>query len=139
MIYQEFKDALRGIVGQGCQFDDALLGLSKGKIKGDRATREAVRMLAMDLRALAQKCDDLVEASEAPERKGMTLAEVKAAVDAGKDVRWANTLYVVVRDSLGQYFIKCTSNGSCIGLTWMDGVTLNGQEGQFFIVGDEES
>jgi len=67
----------------------------------------------------------------------MTLDEIKEAVDAGKDVRWSNTLYVVLRDSVGQYLVRCTSNGCCWGLTWRDGVTMNGDEKDYFIVGEK--
>ena len=35
----------------------------------------------------------------------MTLDEIKAAVDAGQTVHWANTGYVVHKDRLGQYLI----------------------------------
>lgn len=63
----------------------------------------------------------------------MTLQEIKAAVEAGKTVHWANTGYVVTKDSLGQWFIKCVWNDNCIGLTWRDGVTMNGKPEDFFI------
>jgi len=66
----------------------------------------------------------------------MTLEEIKQAIDDGKTVHWANPGYVVVKDSLGQYLIKFTSNGHCIGLTWQDGVTVNGKPEQFFVAGD---
>lgn len=49
----------------------------------------------------------------------MTLAEIKAAVNG--------------RDTLGQWLIICDSNESCIGLTWQDGVTVNGKPDEFFI------
>lgn len=63
----------------------------------------------------------------------MNLDEIKAAVDAGQTVHWANTGYTVLRDSIGQWLIKYTPNGHCIGLTHQDGVTLNGRPEQFFI------
>ena len=63
----------------------------------------------------------------------MTLEEIKAAVLAGKTVHWANRGYVVTCDKLGQWFIKCTSNNHHIGLTWTDGVTMNGKPEEFFI------
>ena len=34
----------------------------------------------------------------------------------------------MIKDSVGQYLIRCNLNGSCIGLTWLDGVTMNGDE-----------
>jgi len=63
----------------------------------------------------------------------MTLEEIKQAIDDGKTVHWSNPSYVVVKDNLGEYLIKCTSNDHCIGLTWADGVTVNGKPDQFFV------
>ena len=63
----------------------------------------------------------------------MTLIEIKQAVEAGRTVHWASTGYVVIKDSIGQWLIRCTYNGSCIGLTWRDGVTMNGRPEEFFI------
>lgn len=63
----------------------------------------------------------------------MTLDEIKAAVERGDTVHWSNTLYRVIHDSVGQWLIICDANQSCIGLTWMDGVTMNGEPEQFFI------
>jgi len=63
----------------------------------------------------------------------MTLAEIKAAVDAGKVVHWGNTGYTVERSKSGGYSIVFARNGSRVGLTWADGVTLNGKESDFFI------
>mgnify|MGYP006935514056 CR=1 FL=1 len=62
----------------------------------------------------------------------MTTQEIKNAVDAGLTVRWSNGAYTVIKDTKGEYFIKC-STGNSIGLTWMDGTTLNGKEADFFI------
>ena len=62
----------------------------------------------------------------------MTLTEIKAAVEGGKTVHWVSEIYRVVRDSLGQWMIVCRVNNSAIGLTWQDGVTLNGKESQFY-------
>ena len=68
----------------------------------------------------------------------MTLEEIKRAVEAGKTVHWFNDAYRVIRDSLGQWFI-CFEHGDgnrcglCIGLTWLDGVTLNGKPDDFFV------
>ena len=59
---------------------------------------------------------------------------IRQAVDEGKTV-YADTLaYQVIKDNIGQYFIKCLLNNWCCGLTWRDGVTLNGKV--FFAVGD---
>ena len=64
----------------------------------------------------------------------MTLEEIKAAVEAGHVVHWHNSAYKVVKDNLGQWMVKCTDNGHCIGLTFSDGVTLNGKPEEFFMV-----
>jgi hypothetical protein len=63
----------------------------------------------------------------------MNLQEIKQAISEGKTVHWENQLYEVVLDKLGQYLIKCKMNGHCIGLTWADGTTMNGEEKQFYI------
>ena len=68
----------------------------------------------------------------------MTLDEIKAAVDAGQTVHWANTGYVVHKDRLGQYLITYVPNGSCIGLTDRSGHRLNGKEAEFFIARSED-
>jgi len=67
----------------------------------------------------------------------MNLQEIKAAVSAGKVVHWANEGYVVRKatfaDGTEDYYILCLSNDNTIGLTWRDGVTMNGKPEQFFI------
>ena len=63
----------------------------------------------------------------------MTIDEIKAAVDAGKPVHWANEGYRVHRDGLGQYLVTFALNGSTIGLTDRSGRHLNGAETDFFI------
>jgi hypothetical protein len=68
----------------------------------------------------------------------MTLDDIKAAVDAGQTVHWANTGYVVHKDRLGQYLITYVPNGSCIGLTDRGGHRLNGKEAEFFIALSED-
>jgi len=62
----------------------------------------------------------------------MTLTEIKQAVDTGKKVYWKTLRYEVIK-SKDDYSIVCESTGSYIGLTWADGVTLNGKEEDFFI------
>ena len=62
----------------------------------------------------------------------MTLDEIKKAVDAGKKVKWASSIYDVVKSKLG-YFIVCSSNQYTTGLTHTDGVTLNGRPSEFYI------
>ena len=65
----------------------------------------------------------------------MNLQEIKAAVNAGEKVCWANENYDVICDRLGQWLIVCSLNGYTIGLTWRDGVTLNcHSEDEFFIL-----
>ena len=66
----------------------------------------------------------------------MTLEEIKAAVDAGKTVHWATYSYEVVKGhgkAIGDWFVVCIDNGSTIGLTHRDEVTMNGEPEQFFI------
>ena len=50
----------------------------------------------------------------------MQLAEIKAALDAGQQVRWAHDGYHVIKDSLGQYLVTYPANGFCNGLTEQD-------------------
>ncbi|MEL7107487.1 MAG: hypothetical protein AAGM21_16315 [Pseudomonadota bacterium] len=69
----------------------------------------------------------------------MTLDEIKAAIDAGQTVHWANTGYIVHRDRLGQYLISYLPNGSCIGLTDREGQRLNGKEAEFFIMQSKDA
>jgi hypothetical protein len=68
----------------------------------------------------------------------MTLQEIMTAVQAGHKVYWSNGAYEVkaMGDNTNphNYNIVCSLNGSVIGLTWTDGQTLNGKEGEFFIV-----
>lgn len=62
----------------------------------------------------------------------MNAKEIKAAVLAGKVVYWVNGMYQVVCDACNQWFIVCNANGHAIGLTWRDGVTLNGEPEEFY-------
>ncbi len=63
----------------------------------------------------------------------MNLQEIKDAIAAGKRVCWSNHGYDVILDNVGQYLIKCSFNNHCIGLTHLDGVTMNGEPDEFFI------
>ena len=63
----------------------------------------------------------------------MTLTRIKQLIAEGKRVYWMNDGYEVVLDKVGQYLILCNLNDSCIGLTWTDGVTLNGKEQDFYV------
>jgi hypothetical protein len=62
----------------------------------------------------------------------MNLRNIKTAVREGLKVHWANELYEV-QNKGDAWYIVCVSNGSCVGLTWSDGKTLNGKANQFFI------
>jgi len=64
----------------------------------------------------------------------MELTEIKSAVMAGKTVNWKQANYVVIHGSkIDKFLIKCTDNDSCIGLTHRDGLTMNGEEKDFYI------
>lgn len=63
----------------------------------------------------------------------MTLEDIKAALAAGLQVHWKNEGYEVHKDSLGQYLVTFTDNGSTIGLTNRAGTTLNGKPEDFFV------
>lgn len=65
----------------------------------------------------------------------MTLSEIKEAVDSGKTVCWSNDRYKVIKGKF-DYLIGFDIGGrqeNYIGLTWRDGVTLNGKEEEFYI------
>lgn len=64
----------------------------------------------------------------------MTLDQIKQAIADGKQVFWATRAYSVILDKFDRYLIHCTINNSYIGLTWLDGVTLNGKEEDFFTI-----
>jgi len=64
----------------------------------------------------------------------MTLPEIKQAIEDGNKVYWTHEGYEVVKNTADRYSINCTINGSCIGLTWTDGVTMNGGESDFFVL-----
>ena len=61
----------------------------------------------------------------------MKLDEIKKAVDDGLTVYHQSKIYEVCKDKIGQYLIICTLNDYCIGLTWLDDITLNGEESEF--------
>ena len=64
----------------------------------------------------------------------MTLQEIKAAVLAGKTVHWASTAYAVKYSERADDFnIVYMPDGNCIGLTWRDGMTMNGKPEEFFL------
>lgn len=61
----------------------------------------------------------------------MKLDEIKAAVLNGETVHWKSPAYKVV-EHFGQFSIKCVINNHMIGLTHMDGITMNGKEEDFY-------
>lgn len=63
----------------------------------------------------------------------MNLEEIKQAISEGKTVNWSNSLYKVINPHNGEYLILCTANNHAIGLTHRDGVTMNGDEKDFFV------
>jgi hypothetical protein len=63
----------------------------------------------------------------------MNLEQIKQASARGDKVHWSNSAYEVIVDSVGQYLIHCNLNDSYIGLTWRDGVTMNGKENDFYL------
>jgi hypothetical protein len=76
------------------------------------------------------------------ELEPMTLDEIKAAVDRGQTVCWENDGYEVRRYVIGAaviYDIVCVHNAHAIGLTWLDGVTMNGDPEDFYIKKGHES
>lgn len=65
----------------------------------------------------------------------MTLNEIKHAVEAGHTVHWKNPGYRVIKDQSGQWLIQYGQGSRAwwIGLTYLDGVTMNGEEADFYI------
>lgn len=60
------------------------------------------------------------------------LAEIKDLLSRGVSVYWKQDNYIVMLDLLGSYVIQCTNNRDCIGLTHLDGTTLNGSIDEFY-------
>ena len=67
----------------------------------------------------------------------MNLQQIKTAVDKGLTVYCGSSIYVVVNNG-GSYAINCVLNEYSIGLTWLDGVTLNGSHEDFYLSVDRE-
>jgi hypothetical protein len=63
----------------------------------------------------------------------MTLNEIKKAVNSGINVYWKNKGYRVLMNEFQQYLIVYYPNNYAIGLTFTDGITLNGNEEDFFV------
>lgn len=62
----------------------------------------------------------------------MDLEQIKEAIKHGLVVCCGNSAYRVEKYTNG-YYIVCSLNGYTIGLTWLDGTTLNGKESDFYI------
>ena len=62
----------------------------------------------------------------------MTLDQIKSAVSSGVPVYWKQSNYQVMVDNFGQWYIVCSNNNHCVGLTWQDGATLNGNPEDFY-------
>lgn len=65
----------------------------------------------------------------------MTLDQIKDTVRKGHSVYWKNARYDVVNPTGDQWLIRFSASDyseSFIGLTWSDGVTLNGEESEFY-------
>jgi len=82
-----------------------------------------VKKMAEDYGIEEQECFFLINVGrkyheqKAPEQVELTtVQEIKKAVDEGKTVYMENEAYQVIKDKIGQYMIKCTLNGYCIGL-----------------------
>jgi len=65
----------------------------------------------------------------------MNAQQIRNLVDTGKTVYCDSESYVVIKDSIGQYLIKCLLNDYYIGLTHRDNTTLNGT--YFFVKHDK--
>jgi hypothetical protein len=60
---------------------------------------------------------------------------IKDAVLEGKKVYWSNNTYEVRYDEKTKDFYQiCVTNNYMIGLTWQDGVTLNGKLEEFYSI-----
>lgn len=57
----------------------------------------------------------------------ISIAEIKKAVDDGKEVYCDNDSYRVLKDGIGQYLIVCSMNNYCIGLHGMEGTKYENQ------------
>lgn len=63
----------------------------------------------------------------------MTLEEIKSAVTNGKTVCWQSEIYQVRFHPVGGWNIVCTLNQNTVGLTWLDGTTMNGEPEDFYV------
>lgn len=60
----------------------------------------------------------------------MTVQEIKKVVDNGQTVFYRSHAYRVVK--YGERYLIEHTRGNTIGLTWRDGITLNGNENDFY-------
>ena len=64
----------------------------------------------------------------------MELQEIKNELAKGNRVFWSNKNYEVIKSKYTQeYLVKCHLNDSYHGLTWRDGVTMNGEPKDFYM------
>jgi hypothetical protein len=56
-----------------------------------------------------------------------SIAEIKNAVNKGRKVYCGNSAYLVIKDKVGQWLIKCSLNGYCIGLHGQVGTDYENQ------------
>ncbi len=120
--------------GEIVTIDSEWRGSAKGRYEGDIQESWDIsgRLLRWTLSS-----NDIIQ-----KLQPMKLDEIKEAVRQGKTVHWMNSLYKVVCvrqfnpekqiDPQFEQWLICTE-GSVIGLTWTDGVTMNGKEEDFYI------
>lgn len=63
----------------------------------------------------------------------MTLEEIKQAVLVGKVVHWKTRAYEVRPGCEGQFNVVCIDNNSTVGLTHIDGATMEEDPEDFYI------
>ena len=64
----------------------------------------------------------------------MELQKIKNELAKGNRVFWSNKNYEVIQSKYTlEYLVKCHLNDSYIGLTWRDGVTMNGEQKDFYM------
>ena len=69
-------------------------------------------------------------------KSGMSLDDIKTAIYNGYRVHWKSNNYLVLKDKLDQYLIKCLSNSYCVGLTRSDGTLI--EDPKHFFLGLED-
>lgn len=66
----------------------------------------------------------------------MTREQLIAAMDSGLPVRWKNDGYKCYRDRCGQYLKTFEPNGHTIGIFWRDGIGMNVDPRDCYIMGE---